>query len=555
MNLRLKVAGIVAMLALVAAAIAGFAFWQLNQETVRATRIDQIWERTLRAESLAHAVEHVALEANAVYTADDIDGAKGKFGGLKSALVSLEDAKRAFLGDAALGDNVRKALELRLNEFAAYQKDTVQLGLTVSPKAALIQATDDATVANRASMVADIIKLGKGFAAELEGERARNQVAQRKAAILLVTLPTLTLLAALGAAVFFAHAYIGVPLRRIRETTLSLATGELNAEIPMTDCHDEIGDIARAMQVFRGALLDKEQAADAENERTVAEREGAAKLAALIEGFEGDVSGTMSLLFEQSRAVDATARTMVELAATTQSQARQVADAASESSRGASALATATAQLTTSADAVGHEVVNARSIVAGTLAEAQQADAIAAELVAASREIGDIARLIATVAGQTNLLALNATIEAARAGEAGRGFAVVASEVKALAAQTERATETIDQQVRRVSGASDATVQALKRISRSIIEIDQIAQHITQSAEEQKEASRSIEAGVARGADSAGGVAVAIEQVLGCATVSGEKATAVLSAAELLATRSEGLNSSISDFLRHVRAA
>ena len=107
--------------------------------------------------------------------------------------------------------------------------------------------------------------------------------------------------------------------------------------------------------------------------------------------------------------------------------------------------------------------------------QAQKTDARITELSQAASRIGDVVKLITAIAEQTNLLALNATIEAARAGEAGKGFAVVAQEVKALAAQTAKATDEIGTQIAGMQTATRDSVAAIKEIGGTIGRISQIA--------------------------------------------------------------------------------
>ena len=126
---------------------------------------------------------------------------------------------------------------------------------------------------------------------------------------------------------------------------------------------------------------------------------------------------------------------------------------------------------------------NRRRIAAEAVKQAEKTNARINELSQAAGRIGDVVKLITSVAEQTNLLALNATIEAARAGEAGRGFAVVASEVKALAAQTANATEEIGTQIASMQGATQESVTAIKEIGGTIGQHPEIASTIAAAVE------------------------------------------------------------------------
>ena len=124
--------------------------------------------------------------------------------------------------------------------------------------------------------------------------------------------------------------------------------------------------------------------------------------------------------------------------------------------------------------------------------EATHTNAIVEGLSEGARRIGDVVKLIRSIASQTNLLALNATIEAARAGEAGRGFAVVANEVKTLANQTTQATEDIGVQVDAIQAATHSAVEAIRSIGTVIGRIDTIVADVASSMASQSEATREI---------------------------------------------------------------
>ena len=149
--------------------------------------------------------------------------------------------------------------------------------------------------------------------------------------------------------------------------------------------------------------------------------------------------------------------------------------------------------------------------------------------------IGQIASLIADIAGQTNLLALNATIEAARAGEAGRGFAVVAAEVKKLANQTAKATEDISHQITQIQRATTETVDAVSRIGGKVGEIDQVSAAIAAAMEEQSATTQEISRSVGQAATAAQTVTEMMGGVVQIASDTNDKAARLRSDADGLA--------------------
>ncbi|OQW55538.1 MAG: hypothetical protein A4S14_12925 [Proteobacteria bacterium SG_bin9] len=170
-------------------------------------------------------------------------------------------------------------------------------------------------------------------------------------------------------------------------------------------------------------------------------------------------------------------------------------------------------------------------------------------------QVTGLSGTIDAIARQTNLLALNATIEAARAGDAGRGFAVVASEVKALAAQTSKATEEIGTQIAGMQSATEASVTAIKEISTTITLISEISSTIAAAVEEQGAATQEIARNVQHAAQRSTAVAENINDVSRGAGETGSASSQVLSSAQTLSNESTRLKMEVENFLTNVRAA
>src|SRR3977135_1691679 len=189
-------------------------------------------------------------------------------------------------------------------------------------------------------------------------------------------------------------------------------------------------------------------------------------------------------------------------------------------------------------DEISRQVHESSKIAAEAVKQAEKTDARINELSQAAGRIGDVVKLITAIAEQTNLLALNATIEAARAGEAGRGFAVVASEVKALAAQTAKATEEISTQIAGMQTATQDSVAAIKEIGGTIGRISDIASTIAAAVEEQGTATTEIARNVGEAAKGTTQVATSITDVNRGAGETGSASAQVLASAPSLATAS-----------------
>ncbi len=146
---------------------------------------------------------------------------------------------------------------------------------------------------------------------------------------------------------------------------------------------------------------------------------------------------------------------------------------------------------------IGRQIGQAAEVASHSVAEARTTDEHMTRLADTVQQIGEVVNLISHIAGQTNLLALNATIEAARAGEAGRGFAVVASEVKSLAVQTAKATGQIAGQIEAVQNSTRVAVDAIRRNTERMREIDGYTSAVALSLQQQDSATDEISHNVA----------------------------------------------------------
>jgi len=250
------------------------------------------------------------------------------------------------------------------------------------------------------------------------------------------------------------------PLSRLKSRMAALSKGDLDFEAAGVDRRDEIGEMARTVEVFKSAMVEtnrlRAEQSDAEQRQTQQRKADMVKLADDFEGAVGEIIETIS---SSSSQLEASAGTLASTAERTKGLAGMVAEAHAQGLISVQSMATATEELSTSVNEIGRQVQESARMAGGAVDQARQTNDRVGELSKAAGRIGDVVELINTIAGQTNLLALNATIEAARAGEAGRGFAVVASEVKALAEQTAKATGEIGQQINGIQTATHESVQ------------------------------------------------------------------------------------------------
>jgi methyl-accepting chemotaxis protein len=211
--------------------------------------------------------------------------------------------------------------------------------------------------------------------------------------------------------------------------------------------------------------------------------------------------------------------------------------------------------MTGSVGEISRQVMESSKIASAAVRQAERTDARIGDLSQTAGRIGDVVKLITAIAEQTNLLALNATIEAARAGDPGRRFAVVASEVKALAAQTAKATEEIGAQIAAMQTATEESVTAIKEIGATITRISGISTGIAVAVEEQGAATQAITRNARQAAEGTHHVASNIVDVNRGAGDTGTASTQVLASAQALSGESGRLKSEVERFLETVRAA
>ncbi|NVO14111.1 MAG: methyl-accepting chemotaxis protein [Rhodoplanes sp.] len=349
---------------------------------------------------------------------------------------------------------------------------------------------------------------------------------------------------------------IAGPIRRITGVLMELAGGNRSVAIPYVERRDEVGDNARAAQAFKDNL---ERIAQVEADRRDAdERAGTERKATmqrLAGEFERAVGHIVETVSSASTELEGAAGTLTRTAETTRELSTAVAAASGQASSNVQSVASAADQMTSSVHEISRQVQESSRIAGEAVRQAEKTDTRIAELSQAAQRIGDVVKLITAIAEQTNLLALNATIEAARAGDAGKGFAVVAQEVKALAAQTAKATGDIASQITGMQAATHESVVAIKEIGGTIGRIAEIASSIAAAMEEQGAATAEIARNVQQASHGTAEVAKNIVDVEHGAGETGSASAQVLSAAQSLSGESGRLKVEVARFVETVRAA
>jgi methyl-accepting chemotaxis protein len=386
-------------------------------------------------------------------------------------------------------------------------------------------------------------------------QRASEAASAGRSAIFLAAI---VMILATGVSLLLFTLMIGrtvtTPITHAVEVMGRLAEGDLAVDIAATERKDEIGAMARAMEVFKRNAFERRELEEREKAEIAAREARVKRRDVAIQGFNANVADIMDMVSNSSMELDSTAACLSSTAEEGARQAAAVAAGAEEANSNVETVAAATEELSASIREISQQMVEARTVAGHANDESQRANERIKGLVESAQRIGEVVRLISDIASQTNLLALNATIEAARAGDAGKGFAVVAGEVKHLASQTARATEDITAQVQAVQGATEDAVTAIAGIGNTIARIHEISTAIAAAVEEQGAATNEIARNVAQASAGTSEVTSNIASVNDVARETGESANSVLAASGELNTQSNRLRDVIETFLAEMQA-
>jgi methyl-accepting chemotaxis protein len=366
---------------------------------------------------------------------------------------------------------------------------------------------------------------------------------------------TLILLAATIALVLVIARSITRPIKALTAGMSVLAKGDKGVTIDGTERGDEVGEMSRAVQVFKDHMIENERMQAAQDRAQAEQVRRADRLSALTGAFDGAVGGVLETVAAATRELNATAESMSAIAEQTSSQATTVAAAAEEASTNVQTVASAAEQLSASIQEIGRQVHQSAEMSRRATDQARTTDQMVRGLSAAAQSIGEVVGLINDIADQTTLLALNATIEAARAGDAGKGFAVVANEVKTLANQTAKATGDIRRQIAAVQEETRGAADAIGEIVTTIAEVSDVAAAIAAAVEEQNAATQEISRNVQEAAGGTTEVTTTIQGVSQAAGEAGAASSEVLAATSQLSRDADGLRGLVQRFLEEVKTA
>jgi methyl-accepting chemotaxis protein len=552
-SLAAKLYSIFALFAVLTAAITFLSDYNTRRNADLTETVATASRAALNVERVNSLVYAVVMESRGVYMSSDPATVKKYGDGLLKfnerilevvnnwqALVQADDAEQF------------ATFKKRIGQFVDFRKELVRRGVEINAAAGREWGDNDANREVRTALNKDLEALSRVYA-----ERSRKLAAQtdtnHQLAFVLTCLGGLALVVVIIGVLIIARS-IARPLSVITSTIKRVAEGAENVEVPHTGRGDEIGALARAIQIFQQAMDRNRNLNSRVAEDSQARDQRTRQIEASVQAFQQAIGAMLRAVNDNAAATRKTAQTIASVASNASGRAVAAAGATEQAASNVSAVASAAEELAASVQEIGRQVRQSAGAVEQAGLRTDRSVAEIEGLAAATQRIDGVLSLIQAIAEQTNLLALNATIEAARAGDAGRGFAVVAHEVKALAGQTAKATAEISQNVGLIQASTRTSVEAVREIGNAVREINDVTSNIAGAVGEQDAATREISVNAQAAAQ---GTETLVANIGSLSEAIGQTSTAaesVLSASSELTAMAETLSREVEQFFRNLRA-